>query len=203
MILLFRADNGSSRGRRPFFRGLWSLAVVIGTTWATAGTITAAEPQWIWSPAYEKEAAPAGDCYFRKSFHLGTPEQGEVQIGGDDRYELYVNGRLVGSGKNWKVLDVYDITSDLVSGTNIIAVKATNDDQGSAGLTARVVVKQEGGTGVTHSSDATWKTSLREFVGWQKARFNDSQWLAAREFGKVGATLPWGNEVTVAGARAI
>ena len=155
-----------------------------------AGTITAAEPQWIWSPAYEKEQAPAGECYFRKSFHLGSPEHGEIQIGCDDRYELYVNGRLVGSGKNWKVLDVYDITSDLVSGTNVIAVKATNDEQGSAGLAARVAVKQEGGTHVTHSSDATWKTSLREFVGWQKAQFNDSQWLAAREFGPSAPRFP-------------
>jgi putative membrane-bound dehydrogenase-like protein len=191
----------SSHGRRHLARALSSLAVVIVTTWATPAAITAAEPQWIWSPAYEKEAAPAGECYFRKSFNLGNPEHGEVQIGGDDRYELYVNGRLVGSGKNWKVLDVYDITSDLVSGNNIIAVKAANDEPGSAGLVARVVVKQEGGTGVTYSSDGTWKTSLREFIGWQKVRFNDSQWLAAREFGKVGATLPWGNEVTVAGAQ--
>ncbi len=55
-------------------------------------------------------------------------------------------------------------------GTNIIAIKAINDEQGSAGLAARVVVKQEGGTAVTHSTDASWKTSLREFVGWQKAR---------------------------------
>ena len=54
---------------------------------------------------------PAGECYFRKTFTLGTPEQGEIQIGCDDRYELYVNGRLVGSGTNWKVLDVYDITA--------------------------------------------------------------------------------------------
>ncbi len=139
------------------------------------------------------------NCYFRKTFTLGTPEQGEIQIGCDDSYELYVNGHQVGSGSNWKVLDVYDITNQLVPGTNTIAVKATNREQGSAGLVARVLVKQQGGTQVTHSTDATWKAALKEFVGWQKARFNDSQWLAARSFGKMGSTLPWGNEVTVAG----
>ncbi len=190
-----------SRGRRLLVWGLSSLAAFIVTTWATGSAITAAEPQWVWSPAYEKEGAPAGECYFRKNFHLGTPEHGEVQIGCDDRYELYVNGRMVGAGKNWKVLDVYDITSDLISGTNVIAVKAVNEEQGAAGLVVRVAVKTEGGTHVSHSSDATWKTSLREFVGWQKVRFNDSQWLAAREFGAVGATLPWGNEVMVAGSQ--
>ena len=33
------------------------------------------EAEWIWSPAYEKELAPAGTCYFRKTFQLGAPEQ--------------------------------------------------------------------------------------------------------------------------------
>ncbi len=134
----------SSRGRRLL---VWSLSRRWRHSLPLAGhrpeAITAAEPQWVWSPAYEKEGAPAGECYFRKSFHLGTPEHGEVQIGCDDRYELYVNGRLVGSGKNWKVLDVYDITSDLISGTNVIAVKAVNEEQGSAGLAVRVAVKSE------------------------------------------------------------
>ncbi len=193
--------QGTGLGRRTLVRSLLLLAITIVTTCAAPRVITAEEPQWIWSPAYEKEQAPAGECYFRKSFHLGSPEHGEVQIGCDDHYELYVNGRLVGSGKNWKVLDVYDISRDLIAGTNVIAVKGVNDDQGSAGLSVRVAVKQEGGTHVTHSSDNSWKTTLREFVGWQKPKFNDSQWLGAREFGVVGATLPWGNEVTVAGAQ--
>jgi len=158
------------------------------------------DAQWIWSPAYDKELAPAGDCYFRKSFNIDSPEEGQIEIGCDDRYELFVNGRLVGSGENWKVLDVYDVAKYLISGPNTIAVKGANSEQGSAGLVARVVVKQRGGTHVTHSTDGTWKTSLKEFTGWQKPRYEDTQWLAARSFGVVGATLPWGNEVTVAGS---
>ncbi len=148
-----------------------------------------------------KRIGPEGDCYFRKTFTLGTPEQGEIQIGADDGYELYVNGQKVGTGNNWKVLDVYDITAQLVQGTNVVAVKATNKQHGSAGLVARVLVKAQGGTQVTHSTDASWKAVLKEFVGWQKGRFNDTQWLAARSFGKMGATLPWGNEVTVMGEK--
>ena len=64
-----------------------------------------------------------------------------------------------------------------------------------------MLVKAQGGTQVTHSTDASWKAVLKEFVGWQKGRFNDTQWLAARSFGKMGATLPWGNEVTVMGEK--
>ncbi len=180
---------------------LLAVATLILSTWLVGGSVHAEEAEWIWSPAYEKELAPPGECFFRKTFTLGTPEQGEIQIGCDDRYELFVNGHQVGTGTNWKVLDVYDITEQLVAGPNTIAVKAINSDQGSAGLVARVLVKQQGGTQVTHSTDSSWKAVLKEFVGWQKTRFNDSQWLAARSFGKMGATLPWGNEVTVAGEK--
>ncbi len=162
-------------------------------------TASAKEAEWIWSPAFEKELAPEGECYFRKTFELGMPETGQVQIACDDNYELYVNGREVGTGSNWKMLDSYDVTKYLVEGTNTVAVKAVNAEGGSAGLVARVVVKQQGGTYVDHSTDATWKCALKEFGQWHKPRFDDEQWLAARSFGPLNATLPWGNEVTLAG----
>jgi putative heme-binding domain-containing protein len=191
--------------RRTGGRGQWLRAValaicVVAPTVLVAAVANGKEAEWIWSPAYEKEQAPAGTCYFRKSFNLGAPEQGTIHIACDDAYELYVNGRLVGSGDNWKSLDVYDVTKMLVQGQNTVAVKAVNSDEGSAGLVARVVVKQKGGTHVEHSTNGTWKTSLKEFSDWQKPRFTENQWLAARSFGALNATLPWGNEVTVAGS---
>ena len=187
--------------RGAFIQRVLSIGLVVAGAWlASSANAIAREAEWIWSPAYEKELAPQGECYFRKSFNLGTPEQGTIQIACDDKYELYVNGRQIGTGSNWKVLDVHDISKYLVQGVNTVAVKAMNTEGGSAGLVARVVVKEQGNTHVEHSTDATWKTALKEFPQWQKVRFNDVQWLAARSFGAVNATLPWGNEVTVAGS---
>ena len=182
--------------------GRGRTAVLLSLLLLTSQVAAAKEAQWIWSPAYEKELAPAGTCYFRKTFTLTAAEHGTVQISCDDSYELFVNGRHVGSGQNWKVLDVYDVTKYLVQGLNTVAVKAANTEQGSAGLLARVVVKQPGGTHIDYSSDSTWKTALKEFPQWQKSRCDDTQWLAARSFGAMGSTLPWGNEVVVAGADA-
>jgi putative membrane-bound dehydrogenase-like protein len=191
-----------SISRNPVSR--WFAVAVatfaVGAVWANSPHASAKEAQWIWSPAYEKELAPEGVCYFRKTFNLGPPEHGIIQIACDDNYDLYVNGRHIGSGQNWKVLDVYDITKYLVQGANTVAVQASNSEGGSAGLVARVVVKQQGNTHVDYSSDASWKTALKEFPQWQRVRFNDVQWLAARSFGVLNATLPWGNEVSVAGA---
>jgi len=171
-----------------------ALAVATG-----AARARAEEAQWIWSPAFEKGQAPIGTCYFRKTFELGAPEQGEIQIACDDDYELFVNGRQLGTGKKWKVIDVYDVSENLVQGTNCIAVKAHNTTAGSAGLVARVLIKVQGNTHVTYSTDATWKTALGEFSQWQQAEFNDSKWLAARAFGPLGSTLPWGSEIVMPG----
>jgi hypothetical protein len=99
-----------------------SLAILACGCWFVAARAAAKEAEWIWSPAYEKELAPAGTCYFRKSFHLGAPESGQVQIACDDSYELFVNGRQDGSGNNWKLLDVYDVGKYLVQGQNTVAV---------------------------------------------------------------------------------
>ena len=96
---------------------------------------------WIWSPAYPKDEVPVGDCYFRKTFQINQAEVGQVHIACDNQYELYVNGRLVGHGADWRKMDVHDVNKLLVHGTNIVAIKATNSDPGPAGLVARVVVK--------------------------------------------------------------
>ena len=43
-------------------------------------------------------------------------------------------------------MDVHDITKLLQPGTNVVAIKATNTDAGAAGLVARVIIKEKGGT---------------------------------------------------------
>ena len=59
---------------------------------------------------------PAGACYFRKTIQTERPEQAEVQITADDAYELFVNGRRAGDGKNWRVMQSHDITKLFVAG---------------------------------------------------------------------------------------
>jgi putative membrane-bound dehydrogenase-like protein len=183
----------------------WWLAIIVmfsGATLASpvAPVASADDMQWVWSPAQPLEKnVPAGSCYFRKSFQLGLVESGEVQISCDNAYELYVNGRQVAEGDDWRTMKSHDITKYLTQGKNTVAVKAINKKQGSAGLVARVVVKEVGGTYVAYNTDATWRTSLQEFPQWTKHFFNDGQWLPARVIGPFGSTAPWLDEVQTAG----
>jgi putative heme-binding domain-containing protein len=40
-------------------------------------------------------------------------------------------------------------------------------------------------------SDRTWKTSKTAADGWQKAEYDDSKWIAAKEIGAYGQAGPW------------
>ena len=66
-------------------------------------------------------------------------------------------------------------------------------------MAARVLVKSAGDTYVAYLTDASWKTSQKEFVGWTQPRFNESQWLPAREIGQFGVVKPWLDESQMAG----
>ncbi len=153
---------------------------------------------WIWSPAYQKDDVPVGDCYFRKTFELNQAEFGQVHVACDNQYELYVNGHLIGKGADWRKMDVHDVTKLLIHGTNVVAIKATNTDAGAAGLVARVIVKEKGGTFESYSSDATWKTSVKPAADWAQPKMQDADWLAAKVYGPMGGVLPWGDEIVIA-----
>jgi putative heme-binding domain-containing protein len=160
------------------------------------------DAQWIWSPAHAKDEVPVGECYFRKTFDIAAAEAAQVQITADNRFELAVNGQPVAAGADWRQMQIHDVTKLLRKGRNVIAVKVTNSEIGAAGLAARVIIKQPGGTYEGHSTDATWRTSVRQFQGWTLPQFRDADWVAAKSYGDFGEVLPWGNEVVVAGEGA-
>ena len=139
--------------------------------------VDAGEPQWIWSPKHAKDKVPPESCYFRKSFTMGDVEQGKVQITCDDRYDLYVNGRLVGSGTEWQKLKSYDIQRFLrerLEHDRRFAPK-TPPVKAPASSPALRCGKREA-PDVSHSTDATWRTSDHETVGWEKPGYDDAAW---------------------------
>jgi putative heme-binding domain-containing protein len=176
------------------------LAALALATALAAPSASADDMQWIWTPAQTQEKnVPPGSCYFRKSFTIGMVESAEVQVSCDNAYELFVNGRQVGEGDNWRTMKSHDIQKYVTPGRNAVAIKAINKKQGSAGLVARILVKEVGGTYVAYNSDTTWRTSLQEFPQWSKASFNDKDWLAARAIGPLGKTAPWLDDVQMPG----
>ncbi len=79
---------------------------------------------WIW---YPEPTAVDVTRYFRAHFKVADPAQVQravLQIGVDDAYEIYLNGRHVGSGGI--PTDKYEVAKLLRAGDNVIAGKARN-----------------------------------------------------------------------------
>ncbi len=171
---------------------------LVGLVLANCGShlTTAQEAQWIWSPEHPRGEATAGDCYFRKTLQLGSVQQATVTITADDQYELFVNGRKVGAGNSIRQMEQYDVTTLLVRGRNVIAVRVTNLSDGPAALAARIFVKPQTAAGQTenwysYSSDRSWRTMIDVGSDWAANTTSDSRWKPAQEYGVLGETAPW------------
>lgn len=159
-----------------------------------------AEAEWIWLPGVAKEQVVEGsEGYFRKTINLKTPADGRITIAADDAYELYVNGRRIGTGRTRRKVDAYNISSALIVGRNVIAVKVDNLKGNTAALMARVEILPKGTREwFTFSTDSTWKTTSSPIPMWQTASLNDRSWLGAQSFGILGETVPWDRQEAIA-----
>src|SRR5262249_11582133 len=146
-----RADNRCLRCRlkriSPMLhplRSLLALATLLLAWTAIAPLAHAAdgEAEWIWSPSQKRNAIPVGECFFRKSFEVNNAEAAEIHLTADNEFELFINGKEVAKGTDWRQLQMHDITDVLQPGRNTIAIRVKNNDAGAAGLAARVIVKQ-------------------------------------------------------------
>ncbi|MBC8876050.1 MAG: HEAT repeat domain-containing protein [Planctomycetes bacterium] len=170
-----------------------SIAIVLGfiSVSLLPSPADAQEAQWIWSPDHEKTEVPQTACHFRKRFTVSSPESGEISIAADDQYEVFVNGRRVGTGGSAEKLDKYDISRFLARGRNLVAIKVSNTDGSTAALAARLMVSDTSRGTLSYSTDRSWVTSLRPLPFWYTPLYNDTRWLAAQSFGMLGRTEPW------------
>ena len=167
------------------------LAILVA--WFTLGVdcvAPAQEPEWIWSQEHTKDSIPIENCYFRKAFQMRSPEAGKISIWCDDIYTLYVNGHHVAEGRSWEKPDQHEISGHLAPGRNVVAIEVQNTEGSTAGLAARLTVKERGNTHVSLSTDKTWKASKSALPFWQMPSYSDRRWKNAQSFGPFDATPP-------------
>lgn len=134
----------------------------------------------IWSPRHEADQIPVSQCHFRKKFTLINPEKAEIFITADDSFELYINGQLVQSGSEIDTVYQIDISSFLKPGVNLVAMKVENFYGQSAGLAARLRVKERNETRWRSlKTDNSWKTRIDQIADWKSNGYNDIGWLSA------------------------
>ena len=178
----------------------WEMGLLAAPDW-TASWISLPGPElqpglsWIWYPeGNPASSAPAATRLFRRTFALPAGARVARAIGlitADNGYDLHVNGQLVGSSHEWRMVQSIDIASRLVPGNNTVAILATNDD-GPASLLAQLQIELDDGTRLTVSSDGAWRSwNAAAPTGWQTTGFDDTSWPAALVTAAFGSG-PWG-----------
>jgi alpha-L-rhamnosidase len=175
------------------WRGKW-----IGyQSWQEAAVRTAGAV-WVTSPdgaELEKTKAAEERIAYRFPFTVNkTVQQAYLYITGEDVASAWVNGSRVATGAPlppwkqlpWKKYVQVDVTSQLKSGTNLLAVEITHyvvNPNGMAGadtppMSATLVAKMADGSVIHFSStpDSEWKTSVHPAEGWIAGTVVDASW---------------------------
>lgn len=187
-------------GRR-FFESLpWTQLEPMPDTVGWESESQAAQPgDWIWFPEGDpKRDAPTEARFFRRVFDLRDAHavrKAQLTLTADDRFTVWVNGHKIGSGANWSALSVFDVTTALRRGSNVIAVQAENLKApvvlNPAGMSAALDLEFADGSKQSVRTDSRWQTSRTAAPGWNATRFDASSWSPARVTAAFG-DAPWG-----------
>ena len=148
---------------------------------------------WIWYPnewaGVEATGKLAGLKYFLKTIAVADPvEHAEITVACDQRYELYLNGRKLGEGRDWRTPACYDLAPELVPGQNCLVIVAEYVGLGPPGLLTDGSVVFKNQATIPLFSDGSWQVSKAPGDRWLTGRLENAQ--AAQVIGNYGAS-PW------------
>ncbi|GAA2066587.1 family 78 glycoside hydrolase catalytic domain [Streptomyces albiaxialis] len=155
---------------------------------------------WVWFPEGSPGQLPAATRWFRGTFTADTGVRGaRLVLAADDGFTAYVNGAEVAVReglaiqKSWSHPVHLDVTEHLREGGNVLAVAASNAEQGAAGLLAVLEVTTARGTSRFTTADDGWRCADSEPPGdaWRAPAYDDSGWQQARAVAAWGDG-PWG-----------
>ena len=133
--------------------------------------------------------------YWRKTFTVAdksTIAQAVLRATGDDNVAMYVNGTLLGTTTCYNCSNIYDVTSLLQNGTNVIALDNNNTGADGMIISTLDLYPTGGGakTSIYTTTGAGWKWSITSPTGWTGSAYDDSAW-SSTVYGYVYPAAPW------------
>jgi 4-amino-4-deoxy-L-arabinose transferase-like glycosyltransferase len=159
-------------------------------------------PDWHGAQWIQANDGNAPTAYFRYATTLHTlPDNAFVEIAASQVFNLYVNGTLIGSSdtdiNNYPRAYMYDISSSLVPGANVIAIRVDNLDSKLPFLRATIITSS-GGVITYDETGAEWQATAQadlvypqdtafsqEMKAWTEQTFDAQQWPPARPAAQV------------------
>ena len=82
-------------------------------------------PFWIWNN--EGMSSPMGRTLtFQSLFYVSCPTPVQLNITADDRFQAYIDGKLIVKGNNWRL--IYSVNASLGCGSHNLTIIATQSD---------------------------------------------------------------------------
>ena len=143
---------------------------------------------WIWTNLTTNEQP----CHLWKAFVIpaGSPiVKARLAMTVDNEFTLFLDGRELGRGAEWRELFVFDLTQILTPGRHVLAVNAYNDSS-FAGMLFGLRVTLADGRTIDIKSDSTWRIVPEEVLTWVKVTRAAETWPNATIMAPLGS-LPW------------
>jgi len=163
-----------------------------------------AAASWIWYDMIiddRRAFSPPGEYYFRYVFDIPPDKDvrsAEVLMTADQSFDLYINGTLKGSGQDWRQVQRFDVSGNLINGQNLLAVKGSKGGTTPepAGVLLNLRITHSDGEEVEVHTNGDWKVvSDQPEAGWKLIDFDDSDWKPVRVFGNSVQNNYWGRLV--------
>jgi signal transduction histidine kinase len=143
---------------------------------------------WIWAAkTFDRQT-----CLFWRSFEI-PPQSPAVHarlvMTVDNEYTLFLDGRELGRGVEWRELFDYDVSRLMTPGTHVLAVKAYNASS-FAGMLFGLRVDFADGRVIEVKSDENWRIVSEGTRGWEKSKRALAAWPRATIIAPMGVD-PW------------
>lgn len=146
--------------------------------------------KWIWDTnTFDKQT-----CRFWRTFEIPsgtTVSRATLLITVDNGYRLFLDGREIGRGSDWKTLTQYDVRWLLNPGQHVIAVEGFNDRL-AGGLIFSLQVELVNQQVLHIVSDDHWRVVPLTEKNWVEVLQPQPGWIHAKIEGGLG-TPPWNN----------
>jgi hypothetical protein len=143
---------------------------------------------WIWAP----QVSDHQTVFLWKSFKIPDSAhvlRAQLSMTTDDKFTVFLDGRELGHGAEWRELFVFGVTPLLSSGRHVLAVRAFNSHSG-AGMILGLQVDLEDGTHIAIKSDKSWKVVPSGIKNWEKVMQPALDWQPAVVEAPLGG-FPW------------
>ena len=146
---------------------------------------------WIW----EEKTLDNQTCLLWKTFDVprtSSVAKARLVMTADNEFTLFLDGRELGRGAEWRELFVFDLTELLTDGRHVLAVNCYN---GSffAGMLFGLRIDMADGRSVEVKSDQSWRVVPEGVSRWTKRTEAQPDWRQATIVAPLGGS-PWWTE---------